>query len=86
MLPYHNSMKPPDLEKIRSEKQLSTTDFLQAYNEDLPKAFPRATLPLLEAFQKTYPGLFKNKETWTLGQHRKKVMDWLPQHIELTQK
>ena len=79
-------MRLPDLEKERSEQALSIEDFLRAYNADLPKAFPRATLQLLTEFKETYPSLFKGQKHWTLGQHRKKVMDWLPQHIESVQK
>lgn len=74
----------PDLEKERSEQILSIEDFMSAYNENLPESFPRASLPLLFEFREAYPSLFKNKKDWTLGQHRKKVMDWLPQHIAST--
>lgn len=74
--------KAPDLEREKSDKHLSTEDFVTFYNESLPKAFPRASLPLLLEFKKTYPALFKHQQHWTLGQHRKKVMDWLPQHID----
>lgn len=87
MLHYDNSLnrvKTPDLEKERSEKKLSIENFLVAYNTDLPETFPRVSLQQLLAFKETYPGLFKNQQYWTLGQHRKKVMDWLPQHIQST--
>lgn len=73
-------MTNPDVEKERSERLLTITDFLTLYNEDLPKRFPRASVALLEEFRHTNPSLFKGKKHWTLGQHRKKVMDWLPQH------
>jgi len=75
----------PDIEKERSELLLSITDFLSRYNDGLPESFPRASLPLLLDFQEAYPNLFKNKDTWTLAQHRKKVMDWLPQHVASVQ-
>lgn len=74
--------KPRDLEKERSEKELSLPEFLEAYNADLPARFPRASQSLLQKFRTTYPSLFKKRDTWTLGAHRKKLMDWLPRDID----
>ena len=74
-------MKTIDHIKERSERRLSSSDFIGYYNEDLPARFPRASQEFLKEFKKTYPGLFKNGNTWSLDQHRKKFMDWLPQYI-----
>ncbi|MFC1721235.1 hypothetical protein ACFLY0_01090 [Patescibacteria group bacterium] len=68
-----------DLHKERCEEKLPLNDFLKSYNEDLPSQFPHASVSLLNEFKKTHPGLFNNDNTWSLGQHRKKFMDWLPQ-------
>ncbi len=76
------AMKAPDLDRIRSEKKLSPADFLKFYNENLPAQFPQASLPFLKEFKKAYPTLFKDNAPWSLDQHRKKVMDWIPQHIK----
>ncbi|PIV86780.1 hypothetical protein COW49_03465 [Candidatus Kaiserbacteria bacterium CG17_big_fil_post_rev_8_21_14_2_50_51_7] len=70
-------MKLPDLDKARSEKQISSSDFLRSYNDDLPAGFPRASSALLREFKKTHETLFKHTNIWSLDQHRKKVMDWL---------
>ncbi len=75
-------MKSPDLDKARSEQKLSLKDFLAAYNQNLPDAFPRASLRYLNAFNETYPSLFKEVGVWTLDIHRKRFMDWLPQHLK----
>jgi len=75
-------MKAPDLQKERSEMKIPIGDFLKFYNEDLPSAFPRASLPFLREFKKTYPGLFKDEDSWSLDQHRKKFMDWQPQRTK----
>jgi hypothetical protein len=79
-------MKTPDLDKERSEKELSLPDFLKSYNKDLPSGFPHASLPFLKEFKKTFPALFKSKEKgeemWSLDRHRKKFMDWRPQRIK----
>ncbi len=75
--------KQPDLEKERSEKKYTLADFSALYNENLPKSFPQATPTNLKVFKKTYPDLFKDGDcTWSLDRHRKKLMDWLPQHIK----
>ncbi|MEK7135801.1 MAG: hypothetical protein AAB831_01420 [Patescibacteria group bacterium] len=50
---------------------------MKSYNEDLPSQFPRASLPLLREFRKTHTTLFNGNDSWSLDQHRKKVMDWL---------
>ena len=65
------------MDRIRSEKPLSFGDFLKSYNKDLPSQFPRATLALLKEFKKAHTVLFKDNGSWSLDQHRKKVMDWI---------
>lgn len=74
-------MRVPDLDRERSEQKLTLTEFMQEYNKNLPSAFPRVTAHLLREFQKKNPSLFKPASTWTLDQHRKKVMDWLPARL-----
>lgn len=70
-------MKLPDLDRARSEKHISFAEFLKSYNKDLPTQFPRATLALLREFKREHTTLFKEGNSWSLDQHRKKVMDWL---------
>jgi hypothetical protein len=79
---YYELMKAPDLDKERSEELLSPAEFLDTYNATLPSGFPHASLSFLKVFKATYPALFKNQDAWSLGKHRKKVMDWLPQHLK----
>ena len=75
-------MKTLDPDRERGEKKLSVADFLKYYNENLPSEFPRASLPFLREFKKTYPRLFKGKDTWSLDMHRKKFMEWRPQRTK----
>ncbi len=75
-------MRTPDVDKERSERALSFGDFMKSYNEHLPVQFPRATLALLKEFRKVNTSLFKTNGAWSLDQHRKKVMDWLPAHLK----
>ena len=75
-------MKGPDLDRERSEKKVTIATFLESYNENLPTAFPRASLPLLREYRGKYPGQFKEDGLWSLDQHRKRVMDWLPMYLK----
>lgn len=70
------AMKLPDVDRLRSEKSLSLSDFVKSYNENLPLQFPRASLALLREFKESHGTLFRG-DVWSLDQHRKKVMDWL---------
>ncbi len=76
------AMRLPDLDRIRSEKLLSLPEFLKSYNGNLPAEFPRASLPLLREFRKVHENLFKRNNSWSLDQHRKVVMNWLPAHCK----
>ena len=73
----------PDLDRERSEKSLSLPEFLKSYNEGLPLEFPRASLALLREFKKAHVTLFKNNDVWSLDQHRKVVMNWLPSRCKV---
>jgi len=64
-----------------SQAQVTLPAFLEFYNKNMPKSFPMASVPLLKKFKDAHPVLFKNGELWSLEQHRKKVMDWLPRNI-----
>ena len=75
-------MRLPDLDRIRSEKLLSLPDFLKSYNEGLPADFPRASLALLREFREVHASLFKRNDSWSLDQHRKVVMNWLPSRLK----
>ncbi len=73
-----------DGNKIKeSEIQISLADFLKSYNQNMPASFPRASTALLRKFQGAHTALFKNGDRWSLDQHRKKFMDWLPRNNEL---
>jgi hypothetical protein len=63
------------------EMQISIFDFLESYNKNIPKSFPSASIQLLQKFQEAHANLFKNRDMWSLEQHRKRVMDWLPRSI-----
>lgn len=78
-------MRVPDLDRINSEKKLTLSEFLASYNEGLPQEFPKATEGILTEFKEKYPELFKGGSSWSLDQHRKRLMDWLPAHVRASQ-
>ena len=61
-----------------SEVRLSLAGFLTSYNKNLPAGFPKASTALLKQFRETHPLFFKHGDFWSLDEHRKKIIDWLP--------
>jgi hypothetical protein len=61
--------------------EMSQADFLALYNKNIPPQFPRATAVLLDKFKEDHLSLFKHGNLWSLDQHRKKIMDWLPLNL-----
>lgn len=77
-------MKSRDLDRERSEMLVTLSDFLDSYNKTIPTQFPRASAALLKEFKSMHTSLFKHADLWSLDQHRKKVMDWLPQRLAVS--
>ena len=69
-------MKKKDEALELNKKQISLEEFLKIYNESIPKAFTRASVPILKKFESLNSNLFKNKNLWSIDQHRKKLIDW----------
>ena len=65
------------------QMQISLLDFLESYNKNMPKSFPLVSIELLKKFKEAHSTLFKNGDLWSLEQHRKKVMDWLPRNVSV---
>ncbi len=78
-------MRTPDLDRARSEKKRTLTDFVALYNENLPLSFTPASEELLKEFKQGHKGLFPAGKGWSLDQHRRKVMDWLRARKDVTQ-
>ena len=60
-----------------SQMQVPLSAFLESYNQNIPASFPRASVVTLKKFQSTHPMLFKHGDTWSIAQHRKRLIDWL---------
>ena len=71
--------------RLLKENEIHTTieEFLFSFNKNMPSGFPKATKAQLLQFKKTHASAFKGTDTWSLDQHRKKVIDWLPQNIKV---
>ena len=65
-----------------NEISLSLSEFLESFNQNMPDNFPQASKEVLLKFKREHEALFRKDGNWSLDQHRKKVMDWLPRHIE----
>lgn len=61
---------------------ISVTEFLESYNKNMPVGWPRATSSLLQKFRDAHSSLFTHGDQWSLDQHRKKLMDWLPRNSD----
>ncbi len=78
-------MKRNKAELELSQLQMPLLAFLESYNKNIPASFPHASAPMLKKFQDTHPILFKNGDTWSTAQHRKKLMDWLSGYRNIAQ-
>ncbi len=70
-------MKRKNEEYERSLIQTPLLTFLESYNKNIPKDFPRASVAILKKFQSLYPALFKHGDAWSIARHRKRLIDWL---------
>jgi len=64
-----------------NEIPLTNVEFLKSYNENMPEGYPHVSLAILERFKKEHLSLFKSNGAWSLDQHRKRMIEWLPQNI-----
>lgn len=67
-----------------SQMQVSLPLFLESYNQNIPASFPRASVALLKKFQSGHPTLFAHGDTWSIAQHRKRLIDWLSAHSNIS--
>lgn len=61
---------------------ISESEFLESYNKNMPTGWPRVTALLLKKFKEAHTALFTHGDLWSLDQHRKKIMDWLPRNTD----
>lgn len=66
------------------QEQIPLAAFLASYNQNIPADFPRASTAILKKFQDVHPSLFKNGDTWSIAQHRKRLIDWLSSYRDIS--
>lgn len=64
-----------------NELPLTIHEFQKSYNENMPMEHPQVSLEQLQKFKAQHPSLFKADNSWSLDQHRKRIIEWLPQNI-----
>jgi len=77
------------MKKTKEELQLNETKvtlamFLEDYNKNIPPGFRRVSTTVLRKFQEAHPGLFRQKDVWSVDKHRKRVMDWLSSNSDIS--
>jgi len=63
-----------------NEIQLTLSEFLQSFNQNMSAGFPKVSEAQLLKFKSENESFFRKGDTWSLDQHRKKVIDWLPRN------
>ncbi len=76
----HNKKEELELSQI----EMPLAAFLASYNESIPSGFPRASVATLKKFQAGHPTLFKHGDSWLIAQHRKRLIDWLLTHRDIS--
>ena len=75
-------MKSPRL--IKEDPQITIAEFMKSYNANLPERFSRMTIELLQKFKASHESFFKRGDLWSLEQHRKRILDWMPLKTDTT--
>jgi hypothetical protein len=73
-------MKKVPKEPLANEIALTINEFLLSFNKNMPSNYPSVTTAQLLKFKAEHASLFKNGGEWSLDQHRKRMIDWLPQN------
>lgn len=66
---------------VPDERPLTSAEFMESFNANMPEGYPHVTLAILEKFKAAHPNLFKTGNHWTLDLHRKRMIEWLPQNL-----
>lgn len=74
-------MKKPPRPTPASELPMSEAEFIASFNANMPEGYPRVSPAILTRFKEAHANLFKGKGEWNLDQHRKRMIEWLPQNL-----
>lgn len=74
-------MKKPPRPTPAYELPMSEAEFIESYNRNMPEGYPKVSVMVMEKFKEAHASLFKGKGFWSLDQHRKRMIEWLPQNL-----
>lgn len=63
------------------ERVMSEEAFIASFNANMPEGYPHVTQETMKKFKAAHPSLFKSEHAWSLDQHRKRLIEWLPQNL-----
>lgn len=66
---------------VPMDAPMSEEEFIDSFNKNMPEGYPRVTVEILKRFKEAHLSMFKGKGAWSLDQHRKRMIDWLPQNL-----
>jgi len=70
-------MKKKNPEFERNQVMTTPAVFMESYNQTAPLNFRRVSIEILKQFRVAHPALFTRGNEWSIGKHRKRLMDWL---------
>ena len=60
---------------------MTEREFMDNFNQNMPAGYPHVTSAILARFKANHLPLFKGSGAWSLDQHRKRMIEWLPQNL-----
>lgn len=74
-------MKKPSSRIVPMDTPMTEGEFIDSFNKNMPEGYPKVTIDILKRFKEAHLSMFKGKGMWSLDQHRKRMIDWLPQNL-----
>jgi len=77
------SRKKTRAELELNQNQVTLAMFLNDYNQNIPNGFRPVSANVLKKFQEAHPNMFKQKDSWSVARHRKRLMDWMSSNSDV---
>ena len=74
-------MKKVSSRIVPIDAPMTDLEFRDSFNQNMPEGYPHVTLEIMEKFKSAHPVLFRSRNKWNLDQHRKRMIEWLPQNL-----
>lgn len=76
-------MKKVSSRIVAQDAPMTDAEFMESFNHNMPDGYPLVTIEIMEKFKLAHPTLFKGRSRWNLDQHRKRMIEWLPQNLNI---